>query len=165
MDSHTAAALKKLNDEALAALEAAAATCSEINDTLASIGLDSAVSAVQKLNDDALAAQRAFRDEIASMAAQGGGDVGPPRGAGTAAAADTAAAAPIDTYIDERRSYCQSCDTYKKGVQWWTVSFQTRKHPLFENADGTTEGRWVHSACKSCMKHVPKRQRDMKPAW
>ena len=35
------------------------------------------------------------------MAAQGGGDVGPPRAAGTAAAADTAAAAPIDTYIDE----------------------------------------------------------------
>lgn len=67
MDSHTVAALKTLNGEALAALEAAAATCSEINDTFASIGLDSAVSAVQQLNDDALVAQRAFRDELASM--------------------------------------------------------------------------------------------------
>eukprot|EP01044_Picomonas_judraskeda_P008651 COSAG03_NODE_1000_length_5055_cov_7.643606_3_plen_266_part_00 len=72
MDSHTAAALKKLNDDALAALEAVAATCSEINDTFASIGLDSAVSAVQKLNDDALAAQRAFRDELASMSGHAG---------------------------------------------------------------------------------------------
>ena len=70
-----------------------------------------------------------------------------------------------DTYVDERRSYCESCDTYKKGVQWWTVSFQTRKHPLFENADGTTEGRWVHSACKSCVKYAPECQRAMKPAW
>ena len=27
-----------------------------------------------------------------------------------------------DTFIDERHSYCESCDTYKKGVQWWTMS-------------------------------------------
>eukprot|EP01043_Picozoa_sp_COSAG02_P053820 COSAG02_NODE_6000_length_3883_cov_1.367336_5_plen_179_part_00 len=33
--------------------------------------------------------------------------------------------ATIDTYVDERRSYCESCDTHKKGVQWWTTEFET----------------------------------------
>jgi hypothetical protein len=85
----------------------------------------------------------------------------------TIAKAETTASKVPDTYIDERRSYCESCDAYKKGVQWWTSSFQTRKPPLFvsRKAGGKGEGRWVHSACKSCMKHVPKRQRDMKPTW
>eukprot|EP01043_Picozoa_sp_COSAG02_P089096 COSAG02_NODE_26110_length_640_cov_2.097967_1_plen_121_part_00 len=35
-----------------------------------------------------------------------------------------------DTYVDERRSYCESCGTRKRGVQWWTMPFQTRKSPL-----------------------------------
>jgi hypothetical protein len=62
--------------------------------------------------------------------------------------------ATIDTYVDERRSYCESCDTHKKGVQWWTTEFKP-----------TNQERNVMSACKSCVQHVPKLQRNMKPAW
>ena len=62
--------------------------------------------------------------------------------------------AAIDTYVDERRSYCETCDTHRKGVQWWTTEFKL-----------TNQERKVMSACKACVKHVPKVQRDMKPAW
>ena len=58
------------------------------------------------------------------------------------------------TYVDERRSYCESCDTHKKGVQWWTTEFKL-----------ANQERKVMSACKACVKHVPKVQRDMKPTW
>ena len=51
--------------------------------------------------------------------------------------------ATIDTYVDERRSYCESCDTHKKGVQWWTTEFKP-----------TNQERKVMSACKSCVKHA-----------
>lgn len=60
----------------------------------------------------------------------------------------------IDTYVDERRSYCESCDTHKKNVQWWTAAFKL-----------TSDQRAVMSACKSCLKHVPQCQRDMTPSW
>ena len=62
--------------------------------------------------------------------------------------------ATIDTYVDKHRSYCESCDTFKKSVQWWTTEFKL-----------TSDQRKVMSACKACVKHVPKVQRDMKPAW
>eukprot|EP00918_Siedleckia_nematoides_P039782 GHVU01086466.1.p1 GENE.GHVU01086466.1~~GHVU01086466.1.p1 ORF type:complete len:100 (+),score=14.95 GHVU01086466.1:135-434(+) len=81
----------------------------------------------------------------------------------TIAKAETTASKVPDTYIDERRSYCESCDTYKKGVQHWTTSFETSKPPLI-TIGGRNDKRKVMSACKSCMKHVPTRQRDMKPA-
>ena len=72
--------------------------------------------------------------------------------------------ATMDTYVDERRSYCESCDTHKKGVQWWTTAFETSKPPLI-TIGGQNKKRKVMSACKSCLEHVPQRQRDMKPSW
>ena len=72
----------------------------------------------------------------------------------TEAPAAAEAPATIDTYVDKRRSYCESCDTFKKGVQWWTTEFRP-----------TNQERNVMSACKSCVQHVPQRQCDMKPAW
>ena len=68
-----------------------------------------------------------------------------------------------ETYVDERRSYCESCDTYKKGVQWWTTAFETSEPPLI-TIGGRNDKRKVMSACQSCLKHVPKRQRDITPA-
>eukprot|EP01044_Picomonas_judraskeda_P003243 COSAG03_NODE_263_length_9732_cov_34.907194_7_plen_81_part_00 len=53
--------------------------------------------------------------------------------------------ATIDTYVDKRRSYCESCGTHKTGVQWWTTEFRP-----------TNQERNVMSACKACVKHVPK---------
>lgn len=47
----------------------------------------------------------------------------------TIAKTETTASKVPDTYIDERCSYCESCDTYKKGVQHWTTSFETSKPP------------------------------------
>ena len=82
----------------------------------------------------------------------------------TEAPAAAEAPATIDTYVDKRRSYCESCDTFKKGVQWWTTAFETSKPPLV-TIGGRNDQRKVVSACKACVKHVPKIQRDMKPAW
>jgi hypothetical protein len=82
----------------------------------------------------------------------------------TQAPVHTEAPTTIDTYVDERRSYCESCDTYKKGVQWWTTAFETSKPPLI-TIGGRNDKRKVMSACKACVEHVPKIQRDMKPAW
>jgi hypothetical protein len=75
--------------------------------------------------------------------------------AATKGSTPNAAPAPApDTYIDERRSYCESCDTYKTGVQWWSAPFETSKPPLI-TIGGRNDKRKVMSACKSCLKHVP----------
>jgi hypothetical protein len=59
-----------------------------------------------------------------------------------------------ETWVESKRSYCETCDTDKKNVQWWSVPFKTPARPQAARRD-------VYSACGTCKRHVPKAMRDM----
>ena len=66
---------------------------------------------------------------------------------------DAAAPRP-ETWVVKKRSYCETCDTAKKSVQWWSVPFKTPARPQQAVHD-------VYSACGACKRYVPKALRDM----
>ena len=59
-----------------------------------------------------------------------------------------------ETWVESKRSYCETCDSTKTDVQWWTAPFKTTERAQAARRD-------VYSACRMCKRHVPKAMRDM----
>ena len=69
----------------------------------------------------------------------------------------------VFTWINNKRSFCESCDTSKTNVRWW--AFQGGPPFSIETTERPNHTHTVNSACKACMKYIPKQYKDMPLSW
>ena len=121
--------------------------CREIDFASRSTGSDSMPGNVALAIDDMLSTLEAMKARVDGDLAHQNTTAG--------AAGDQGAAAMRDeeTWVEKKTSYCEVCDTAKKNVRWWTEPF------------ATTQTNKLYSACKPCVRAIPKAHASMPLSW